>query len=282
MSTGEDSASPTPVPRPAPVVLQALLTVGIGAVVLVLGRLAMLIGFSGFSVSPAGVVNVFLDWGVLAWVVLVAVVTVWRSSDPASTRTRLYVVAAAIGGLVSLGALAIPMFAALGGAEMMILFVPQLTIRAGTVLVAGAIGALAAAGVLQSRAPIPRRVLTGTGIAALVIGGTLIPTLFWQFLDLYFTLFGAEVTVTEADGTRYLVTAAFAIALPIVAAVVGGILRVRSLLGWGIAVAILALLAAFVLQVPPGRFWVDPGGGPPINDDYVPCFGEGDPNCVGG
>jgi hypothetical protein len=48
------------------------------------------------------------------------------------------------------------------------------------------------------------------------------------------------------------------------------------------ALTIVALLAAFVLQVPAGRFWVDPGGGPPNNDDYVPCFGEGDPNCVGG
>ncbi len=260
--------------------VQLLLTVGIGAALLVLGRCAMLVAL-GQYVSPVDVLSVFLDWGVLVWVVLVVATTAWRAADPPRTRARLYVAAAGIGALVGLLILAAPSIAAMGIGAL-VFSLPQLTIREGTLLVAGAIGALAGAAIVSSRAPLSRRVVTGAGVAALVIGGTLIVALFWQYIDIYFALFGTEVTVTDADGTRYLVTAALAITLLIVAAIIGGIRRVRSLLGWGIALAILALLAAFVLQVPAGRFWVDPGGGPPIDDDYVPCFGEGDPNCVGG
>jgi hypothetical protein len=256
VSTAEESASSKHAPQVVSPAIQALLTVGFGVAVLVLARIAMLLAL--FSVNAYGVLGGLLDWGVLVWVVLVVVVTLWRTADPPRTRARLYVVAAVVGAIVSIGALAIPSVAAMGP-EVLLWFLPQQLVRGGAVFVAGALGAAAGVRILESRAPVWGRLPTGAGVAALVIGGTLIVSLFWQYIDLYFTQFGADVLVTDADDTRYLVTAGLAIGLPTIAAIIGCLRRVRSLLGWGIALAIVALLVAFVLQVPAGRFWVDPG-----------------------
>jgi hypothetical protein len=105
-----------------------------------------------------------------------------------------------------------------------------------------------------TNAPHRRPVATAVGIAALAIGVILILVLFWQYIGVYFVLF--RQLDPEADGARYLVTAALAVGVPIAAAIIGWARRILFLFGWGIALAIVALVAAFVLQVPAGRFWI--------------------------
>jgi len=158
-------------------VIQALLTVGIAAALLLLGRLAMLVALPQLAVKATSVLSVFLDWGVVIWLVLVAAITVWRAAAPPSARAWLYVIAAAIGALASLIIWAVPVNIAMG-TEGLFLVLPHSIVRTVGVLVAGSIGAVTA-GILLSRTLIPRRVVAGAGIAALMIGWTLFLYQFW-------------------------------------------------------------------------------------------------------
>jgi hypothetical protein len=177
VSLSEDSAITQPVPSAAAAV-QALLTVGIAAAVLLVGRLAMLFALPQFVVNATSVLSVFLDWSVLIWVLLVAAITAWRATAPPRARAVLYVLAAAIGTLAGLVIWAVPVTVAMG-AEGLSLVLPNSIVRIGGLLVAGAIGAITATVVLQPRAPLSRRVLAGAGIVALVIGWALAVSVFW-------------------------------------------------------------------------------------------------------
>jgi hypothetical protein len=42
------------------------------------------------------------------------------------------------------------------------------------------------------------------------------------------------------------------------------------------------VLLAILFSVPEGRWIPAPANPAPDNTEYVPCFGEGDPNCPGG
>jgi hypothetical protein len=206
-----------------------------------------------FTVSAAGVFAALLDWGVLTWIVLLAGITAWRSVGPARPRTGLSVAAAAIGAAVSLGFLAIPSIGPSIGAgwDSLMLYLPQQIVRAGAVLAGGAIGALAAAAILRSPArPIHRRVLIGGGFAVVVFAVTLVITLFWQYLDVYTSMAGSILTPTPAQRSRYVATAALAIVVPLLAVIIGGVLRARSLFASAVALTILAFIVVVVWQVP--------------------------------
>jgi hypothetical protein len=244
VSTAEESANS------GSLVAQALLTVGIGVAVLVLARLAMLIAMRQFTVSVHGVVAVLLDWGVLIWVVLVVSITVVRAGSSPHRRAALYVAAAAIGAGVSLAVLAVPAIDAMGP-EAMGWFLPQQIVRAGAVLVGGTIGGFAAIAIAGSPArPIRVRILAAGCVVSLVIAAALIVSLFWQYLDTYTMLSGSVLTPTPSDRSRYLVTAPPAIIVPVLAIILGRVVRVRSLFVLGIALAIAGLIAAIVLRVP--------------------------------
>lgn len=116
-----------------------------------------------------------------------------------------------------------------------------------------------------------------------LLGGTvLVVVLFWQYLGVYLTFYGDPVTVTPADGTRYLVTAIACVTLLLAgtgAAVVGEHRWVTAL---GFAILTVGLASAFVLAVPQDRWAVDQVPQAP-GPEYHPCRSGGDSDeCLGG
>ena len=112
-------------------------------------------------------------------------------------------------------------------------------------------------------------------------GGLLTLVLAWQAFETYFTLFGSEPVVTPADEDRYLVTAALTLVACVGAVVFAAVSRRRGLIITSCIVGCLGLIVAFAVPVPADRFMPEPA--PPVEEgNYRPCFGEGDPNCIGG
>ena len=134
-----------------------------------------------------------------------------------------------------------------------------------------------------------RRLLAGTGritvlIATLctIAAGALAIGLVAQFLDVYFAIWTPAPPPTAADGERYAWTAGGMVVLAVGAVTAAALSRVRALLITTVVVAVLGVGIALLFQVPQGRFVPREAPAPAVDDDYVPCFGEGDPNCVGG
>jgi hypothetical protein len=88
--------------------------------------------------------------------------------------------------------------------------------------------------------------------------------------------------VSEDDQTRYVWTAGTAVALLLAAIGIAIIRRARRLGVIGGVLLMATVLLAIVFSVPEGRWTPAPANPTPDNTEYVPCFGEGDPNCPGG
>jgi len=114
------------------------------------------------------------------------------------------------------------------------------------------------------------------GIGSLVLAAGL----FFQFLDVYLAFFGETASATDADGTRYLWTAAFAIAAPVVGFVLAAIGKRRGAAIAFVAVGLLCVLSAAVFAVPQGRFTPAPVEHN-LPSNYVPCY-SGSNDCPGG
>ena len=112
-------------------------------------------------------------------------------------------------------------------------------------------------------------------------GGTiLIGVLFFQFVDVYFTIWTPAV-VDGGDVHRYELTAAICV-IALGASVLSAVISRRWELAWvaGILV-VIGLVAALLFAVPQGR-WMRADEAPePLPTNYQPCY-SGSNNCVGG
>jgi hypothetical protein len=248
------------------------------------------LGTGVFAIAAGVPIRVFftpaflasLGWKVPLW----ALAVVWiagavRSGTP-QRRAQLATAAAPVAACLAILLEYWPVLSTMGGALIFGVFrwgidIVWFTVCAGI----GSFTAVALTGRL-GRVPTWRRMSVLTGPVLTVAGGALILALLVQWLDVYFTLWNTEPVVTEADGWRYVWTAGSAVTLLAAAAVVNAMRGRRSLTVLSGTLLATALLAALLFAVPADR-WFPPTPDPaPVNDDYVPCFGEGDPNCVGG
>ena len=205
-----------------------------------------------------------LGWKVPIWAALLAWLAVWRP------QTGLYIAAAAVAATLDI-LLSNLWFVTSGG---LLFFLPgwALTITAFTGV--AAIGCLLASGRIKV-APIAIALV-------LTIGGALALSFPYQWFAVYFTIGGPPPRATDAEADKYLATVLAAVALITAAVVLAAVQRRRPLTVLAAVLLALTLLLGFVFQVPQGR-WVPRGADPqPYNSNYVPCYGEGDPNCVGG
>lgn len=237
----------------------------------------LLSGSAGSANSAAGVldmVGAIFDAILFVWVGLIAAVQFGMRRATRRSRWALVVLAAPTAALLC------ALLGMLPG--VLVGFGPPVTDPTtwinGVVftIVVGLGVVIAAAGLSRER-----RAMASSAAALLAIGSLLALVLMWQFLDVYFTLWGAPVTVTEADGDRYVITAGVATAALIGAVALAISVRRRSLIITASVLAAIGLIITFATQVPQGRFIPDPPP-PPAERPYAPCFGEGDPNCVGG
>ena len=149
---------------------------------------------------------------------------------------------------------------------------------------AGLVGA-AAVGALVGFAFRRRRTakastLGAAAIILLALGGTLAFTLPMLWFSTYFSIWEPPPEASAEAIGRYQFAAATALIMLSSALVVALVARRRGL-AWLVGVAlVLALLAAFVFQIPQGRFWPSEPDVPEPRNTHV-CFGTtGD--CPGG
>lgn len=154
-----------------------------------------------------------------------------------------------------------------------------------TLTAAVAIGGSLATTVLRraySGAPAATWVAPTAIAVLLLVGGTLIGVLFWQYLWVYFSIGGPGPGPTGAEIARYEVTAILCLASLAAAVVIAAVRRSKRLVAAGLVLSLVALGTAYLFSVPSHRWQVDRNPRYELPDDYVPCFGEGDPNCIGG
>ena len=247
----------------------AALSLAITCALLILGFLV----FAGVSVElnaetllPANVGA--LGWKVVIWALFLGALALWRP------RVGLYIAAAAVAAvtdilLSSLGFLS-------SGAALLLVPGWMLTIAAFT--------AVAAMGCLLARSLTTggKRVGPIALALTLTIGGALALSLPYQWLQVYFTIWGPAPEATDAQGAKYFATALAALGFTVVAVVLASLQRRPAVIVLAAVLLALTLLIGFVFQVPQGRWVPEPAPVEPYNSNYVPCFGEGDPNCIGG
>lgn len=248
------------------------MTAAVGAATFILGSV-LYAAVNGAAASLIDIGLAVIGPPLLSWVALVlALGLLWRRATPASfaaAAVALALLATILGAAMTSGLgglLGFPWF-----------FLWQAAGLAGAAL----IGALAGYGV-RTRGQNSR--VTVLGVIALVLlacGAVCAFALPWQWVDVYFRIDGQAVEVSPADADRYLWTAGSALVL-LTASFVVALIRWRPGLAWltGIAL-VLALLAAFVLQVPQGRFAPGQDTPEPYNTDYRPCYGTSG-YCPGG
>ncbi|MEO8527803.1 MAG: hypothetical protein ABI435_01875 [Pseudolysinimonas sp.] len=246
---------------------QSALTVGIGIVALLAGVTTFGLATSAPTLPfalLAAVVNPVLG----VWIVAVALTTVMARRRDARGRVRWYIAAGFAIAAVSAGINVAPNVLYNGPSILILLAIPTLIGIAsfGTCVAVGSIGAERL--VRSSFGLLPGSAVSAIGAALLVIGGALVVAVFGQWVQTSFTLFGSPPTPTDAEGVRYLMTAATAVAFTLAAAVIGFARRSLALGGWGVVFVSIALLTALAFSVPTGR-WFDhdlapptaPGGG---------------------
>ena len=129
---------------------------------------------------------------------------------------------------------------------------------------------------------IPRWETAIAVVAGILCGGgvLLIGLLFFQFVDVYFTIWTPAV-VGEGDIRRYDVTAAICV-IALGAALVAALVARRWELAWVAGVLlVIGIVAALLFAVPQGR-WMSVENDPaPLPSNYQPCY-SGSNDCVGG
>lgn len=308
MTKGSGNRTPTQL-----LVREGLLTAALGVCGYVVLVLATFMVSSPGAVSPGALMRslptLVASWGVVTWVCLVAIVIAVRRSDTVRSRTRWILVAAIVAAVVNEAIEFAPAIAFNGPGIVMLFGLPVL-VGLGQFVVAFGAGRLLAVQLLprsvadperaadvstdsvdptrrsvdrptvQPPAESPGRALRIAGIVALALAWIAVLMLGQQWFAVTFRLFGGELMVSGEQATRYAITAVTAITGAVAAIVVSRMRSVRATAG--VVALVVAVCAAFVFQVPPGRFWPQPAPAPAPYNDHPPCMGEGDPNCVGG
>jgi hypothetical protein len=240
------------------------------------GWVVLAIAFGATAESAAPVVAELWSAKLLAWLVLLVAVQFGLRDATSARRQSLIVLAAPVAFVVEVLVTNGPYLMSMGGA--IALWGVQWLIGVAAFTTCAGLGVLLA-----------RRLLAGTGrttvlIATLCIiaAGALAIGLVAQFLDVYFAIWTPAPPPTSADGERYVWTAGTLVVLAATAVAAAALSRVRALLITTVVVTVLGVAIALLFQVPQGRFAPHEAPVPAVDDGYVPCFGEGDPNCVGG
>ena len=243
----------------------------------VLGVLMLVISSYGLGSIDAlfPLIAMVADPNLVVWIALAAAVQFGLRSMGRPGRFALIVLAAPVGVLVATAVRSLP---DLAGADIgAVLGIGPAWIDAGILTAVVALGIAFTAAFLSPGRRRSARIAGGL----LAIGGLLTLVLAWQAFETYFTLFGSEPVVTPADEDRYLVTAALTLVAYVGAIVFAAVSRRRGLIITSCIVGCLGVIVAFAVPVPADRFLPEPA--PPVEEgNYRPCFGEGDPNCVGG
>lgn len=215
------------------------------------------------------------DPNLLAWIVLTSAVQFGLRTMPRPGRWALIVLAAPVAVLLATVVRSVPSFASAGLGAVLGNGIAWID--------AGILTAVVALGIAFSAAFLGRERRTSARIAGalLALGGLLALVLVWQAFETYFALFGSRPVVTPADENRYLVTAALTLGALIGAIVFAAVSRRRGLIIASCIVGCIGVVVAIAVPVPADRFIPEPPP-PPAERHYAPCFGEGDPNCVGG
>lgn len=99
----------------------------------------------------------------------------------------------------------------------------------------------------------------------------LVLALFWQSVDVFWTLDGSTAQPTAADGTRWVWTASACVASA-VAAVVAAIGSGSRGMRWSTAVSLVIAIVAAVLFVVPQDRWHRPPAPNELPPGYSPCY----------
>ncbi|QAY74488.1 hypothetical protein ET445_15300 [Agromyces protaetiae] len=231
------------------------------------------IGASPFLGGVFGMTGALLKWGV--WFAALAVIV--SAPRPPSPKARLglaVAVAAVLDVGFTLATGAPPVFFLLAGGPTVFAFTA-----------AAAIGGYLGAMMLTRHRvgeSMGRWALSAVTTVLLIVGGALVGALFLQYFDVYFNIGGTIPTATAAEIARFEVTVIVCLLAIAAAVVVAAIRRRKGVVLLALALAVVALGTAAVLPVPRGRWFIapEPQWEPPAN--HAPCFGEGDPDCVGG
>jgi len=249
----------------------AALAFGITCALLLVGQLVFAIVGEGLPTTETLLpwLGWALGWKVVIWAALLAALAIWRP------RTGLHIASAAVAATLDI-LLTSGGFLSAGGAVLLLL--PSWALTIGAFTAVAAIGCLLA----RSLTTGSRAILPVIVAVVLTVGGALTLGLPYQWFRVYFTIWGPAPTATDADAAKYTATAITALALILVGLVLAIVQRRTGLIVVASLLLGAALLLGFVFQVPQGRWVPSPQPVEPYNSDYVPCYGEGDPNCVGG
>lgn len=244
----------------------------------VLGVLLLVVSsyeLGSIDVPLIPLVQMVADPNLLVWIALTAAVQFGLRSMRRPGRWALIVLAAPVAVFVATAVRSLPGLAGAGlGA---VLGSGIAWIDAGILTAVVALGIAFTAAFLSPGRRTTARIAGGL----LALGGLLTLVLAWQAFETYFTLFGSEPEVTPADEGRYLVTATLTLVAYVGAIAFAAVSRRRGLIITSCIAGCLGVIVAFAVPVPADRFAPEPA--PPVEDgNYRPCFGEGDPNCVGG
>lgn len=281
-----DAGADAPVTRDRPTfdvrarAVETIVLVASVVVLRLLGVLLLVVSSYGFGSIDALVplVAMVADPNLLAWVALTAAVQFGLRSMRRPGRWALIVLAAPVAVLLATALRSLPGSASAGFAGF------GAVLGNGIAWIdAGILTAVVALGIAFSAAFLGRERRRSARIAGglLALGGLLTLVLVWQAFETYFTLFGSEPVVTPADEDRYFVTAAFTLVSFVGAVVFAAVSRRRSLIIASCIVGCLGLIVTFAVPVPADRFIPEPPPAP-AEDGGGGCFGEGDPNCIGG
>lgn len=257
--------------------LETVVLVASVVVLRVLGVLILVISSYEFGSIDMllPLLRIVADPNLLVWIALAAAVQFGLRSMRRPGRWGLIVFAAPIAVLVTTAVRSLPNFAGAGVGAVLGNGIAW--IDAGILTAVVALGIAFSAGVLSPG----RRTSAKISGVLLALGGLFTLVLAWQAFETYFVLFGSEPVVTPADEDRYLATAALTLVACVGAIVFAAVSRRPGLIITSCIVGCLGLIVAFALPVPADRFTPEPA--PPVEEgNYRPCFGEGDPNCIGG
>ena len=243
----------------------------------VLGVLLLVISSYGLGSTDALflLLAMVADPNLLVWIALVAAVQFGLRSMRRPGRWALIVLAAPVAVFVATAVRGLPGLAGAGFGTVLGNGIAW--IDAGILTAVVALGIAFTAAFLSPGRRKSARIAGGL----LALGGLFTLVLAWQAFETYFVLFGSEPVVTPADEDRYLVTAALTLVAYVGAIVFAAVSRRRGLIITSCIIGCLGVIVVFAVPVPADRFAPEPA--PPVEEgNYRPCFGEGDPNCIGG
>ncbi|PJJ73440.1 hypothetical protein CLV46_3032 [Diaminobutyricimonas aerilata] len=262
-----------PAARPA---VEAFTAGAVTLAVFVLGSVLLVGAVSAQSLLATASAAV-ISWRTLLYAVGLALVAMRMAHASSSRRRIAFVVVALIATVIDLGISTLPSaFAAGGGGG--VLFAVMWFLQLFAFGASAAVGALASG--LAARDDSRPRAAGVVTILLLLGGAAAALLLMLQYLEVYFTIWGESDRPSPGEEARYLLTGGTALALGVAGTVVAAVRRRTRAVITGIAVVLLTVALAGVFAVPQGRWTPEPA--PVVDDGYVPCFGEGDPNCVGG